>query len=1137
MTAIQEATPEVGMAPPPEDPQDRIATARVMIGNPAHWAQARSLLEEVVSDARGTRYASEALDLLLQLPPPEPLRDEVDPEIEKRRDEWLAIHGPFDGRLVSFLDRLRQHPAAIARLLSEMAGDLRQWIVRQTHELKRARETENEVCPDPRQLAAMTELVDTLSGIKRFAEELRPEIQHYRDERYGLRLRELRPEIRSACAAWSIDRAWELRKEFAGTPNLFDREVRELEEAIYAADELRTEVERALDQLVQPAPEDWPELRLTLEAIDRAQRYLGKPEVPEPWQEKLRSATDALAETALRFLVEGAGQAATLDALRTFWDQYQHLQPSRRDPRLAIRPAWFEAPLAHLREELTARVRESPDAGHLEAEAQRFELDLVADLRTEPLVSVPPPVCERCLPWVEQINHLVDGWRAMQEGRFFTAPAEMELSVPAMLPAAFECEVERYQRLLTEVAAGFELLERPGTPPREARAAALAVLEEVPDHAEAARLAARAESQALHQELDAHLERWEVEVFLALTRDRSPGHPYRDLLTSPQPLLALVAQARESRLTSTHEAADWWRAWQSARQQLPAEQPAALERAIDRHQARRREEWGDALEELLAQDPSPDLCRAAAESLSETLAEPELKRYHRDLRRREVIGRIGQLLAEGRWPLASRQLQELPHDDPERRRLDILRAVGEARSAGVTQVAAVLHERWVEVVASCGEEAYTVLGTGLEQAWHQRETETLQRLEEVARRVARDGDAPASVRARIADWLEWLQIERQLAGGLSASGIRQLVRYLEKPPPSEELVRRCRALVEHWREADDVVALAWAYRALVDCEPPLFPGMDPLETLVHRSDTAANEVLQALREGQDLELEDLAAMQETLRPLARDWQDLDDFLNLLPRIPDRQAPPERFHEAGTLLDGLSQTLRAIVELERCDLRRDAARSRWNGARLALVQDLRELPVATQLLERLERLVPLTLLNFAEQQIRKAAQRCARGEPEILDEPELFAALANRIRELIGEFEKTEMVGGAMWQIVSQEYWSEVPAAAGDLATPAGGEDLVALAARCDQLEAEEKRFRQALGELKQHEPYVGADGSFDPARHADYLALYPAQGPTSRRVYRLFDRFSRVEPRPTILSRSGGRLPPWIVEYLQEGVP
>ena len=81
------------------------------------------------------------------------------------------------------------------------------------------------------------------------------------------------------------------------------------------------------------------------------------------------------------------------------------------------------------------------------------------------------------------------------------------------------------------------------------------------------------------------------------------------------------------------------------------------------------------------------------------------------------------------------------------------------------------------------------------------------------------------------------------------------------------------------------------------------------------------------------------------------------------------------------------------------------------------------------------------------------------------------------------------------------------------------------------------RFRDALRQLHAEKPMVSASGAFDPARHRDYLDLYPAAPPLSRRVYRLFDRFARGTEQRAILERSARDLPGWIARYLQEGVP
>jgi hypothetical protein len=226
---------------------------------------------------------------------------------------------------------------------------------------------------------------------------------------------------------------------------------------------------------------------------------------------------------------------------------------------------------------------------------------------------------------------------------------------------------------------------------------------------------------------------------------------------------------------------------------------------------------------------------------------------------------------------------------------------------------------------------------------------------------------------------------------------------------------------------------------------------------------------------------------------------------------------------------------AVERLESADLRQREAPASLRGTRLDLKQDLRELPMAEGLLNRLERLDPLTKLAFFEGRLDSSARDC--DDREKLDDRELFAQAASWVRDLIGRFEKAERAGGAMWSLMSAELWQRIPRLAGDLLTPSPDHDLTSLARRFEEMESEEREIRANLDALDAQEPMVPSNGPFYPEMHLPYLGLYPRNPPGSRRVFRLFDRFAKIGARPVILREGAGHLPAWIADYLHRGVP
>src|SRR5262249_30194590 len=157
--------------------------------------------------------------------------------------------------------------------------------------------------------------------------------------------------------------------------------------------------------------------------------------------------------------------------------------------------------------------------------------------------------------------------------------------------------------------------------------------------------------------------------------------------------------------------------------------------------------------------------------------------------------------------------------------------------------------------------------------------------------------------------------------------------------------------------------------------------------------------------------------------------------------------------------------------------------------------------------RIDRLSALTRLTGLEDAVIQAARAC-RAAP---DSDRTFPHLAQQIREIVCRFEECGAVGSAMWNLLSSEYWSRVPGECGDLEPVDERGDLRELVARVEELASDEERLRAANERLRSAQPPTPEGGRFDPARHRDYLALFPASPPKSERARALFVRFARQE--------------------------
>ena len=293
---------------PPVDWWERIEEAKVLLGSSSGRQEARRLLEDIASKAQGTPAALEAMGLLRQTDGDERILERKSPETEALRQEWLPIVTPLDVRLPSFLNKLRQHPNVLAELLPEVASVLRRWFGSTSDEI-RASLDDTGRGPDESRLEAMEGLAAFLSETPSFDAELRNDLLRFREARFRLLLAQLESEIQHACQVWDVDRAWQLMERLDGAGAICEDEVRRIEQTVYDADALRTEVEAGLSRWKPERPLQWAGLRVLLESLAEVRRFLGDPRIPPDWIETLRRQGERLVSDGRAFLQEQAGRA------------------------------------------------------------------------------------------------------------------------------------------------------------------------------------------------------------------------------------------------------------------------------------------------------------------------------------------------------------------------------------------------------------------------------------------------------------------------------------------------------------------------------------------------------------------------------------------------------------------------------------------------------------------------------------------------------------------------------------------------------------------------------------------------------------------------------------------------------------
>src|SRR5438270_12268391 len=192
--------------------RERLEEATVLMNDPASRPRAVQMLESIVSEASETSYAAEAMELLRRNDAIERPPERRDPETESLREEWLQIHRAWDGRLPSFLDRLRQRPVQMDDLLSDVVADVREWLAQGAEAIRRSLR-EEEAAPDRKQLDAVKALADQVAAIPRLEVELREDVGCFREACFGLLLGGIADEVRRCCGEWAIERSWQLMKQ------------------------------------------------------------------------------------------------------------------------------------------------------------------------------------------------------------------------------------------------------------------------------------------------------------------------------------------------------------------------------------------------------------------------------------------------------------------------------------------------------------------------------------------------------------------------------------------------------------------------------------------------------------------------------------------------------------------------------------------------------------------------------------------------------------------------------------------------------------------------------------------------------------------------------------------------------------
>lgn len=1084
--------------------------------DPEQRMRACAGLQTIVQKWQGTPYAKRAKQSL-DNSNHQNTGEEHDPELSGFASRWIGIHNLTDVRLPNFLRELQSKPAIAARLRREVIKDLRQWISEALPKIGPQTPAE--------EIKALNSFLD-IPALKIYEAEM-DEAKQLRNALFQVRYQRVKREVATALGTWSFDGAWSALQKLSNPPASFEKDVTQLQDEIYKADQKHQEVNRLLDKSPQNNPAAWTEASSLINYARELAKYLHD-DVPDEWRQRISAVKQKSMQDVARFLETTAGKTREFHEIRAFQAAYENLQLDNRDAGVSLRKEWFQNALDLLTRNVERDIAESdsPEA-----------LDVLRLALAGEQAGLPDIFVEQINAWRIRIDEISSSWKTIRNGDEF--PVRMPSREP--MPKAFIQAIEFFGQRLNRVKEALAKLEiRDGADAEQVYVEAIhtadEILRELENHILALKLKEKAEHKLTYHRINGSIAKWQIELLLELCRPRKQQALVCGYYIANERLLRLLQElVKEKPFSSPHEAEGWWQLWRARCEKLPAQLPEALSQALQREQENRADQWHAVLATLSDSPMSPEKCEEIAASLKGELQRLDLQWRQTDFLHKATVGYAERSIKSKKWQQAEEKIAELDEDDETTRRLKTFLAVEKARQTGVGALSQVLKRDWSHISLYLEQEAHVILAEAVADAWERKEDETLKNLRMVVSRLLATGAAPPKLLKEFAQWEEWLTVESYVrrTGGMAC--VKKLVSYLDAQlPPDVVLGKRLERLISYWQEQNDAVMLAWAYEAFQDYVT--MPLYRPVEELKEQHSQLAIRHENTLRTDGQLLFADLKTMQSELKQAEDEWARLTDYLNELPRALPAIKLSAKFYEVKELLSELIENWTTLDQLESADLRELVECERLNACRRTLIGKFDGIALQAKLLEHERRLVPLTQLNYLQNRIHEAADNCGDGDK--FDEKGLFNKLFECLNNMIEVFRQTDAKGGPLWQLISAEYCITMHARAGSLLTKPSPPDLSALAEQFANLQAEEETLVPLWQQMWMRKPIIPSRSTFEPESYLDYLSLFPEDPPHSRRGYIQFKRnFAMSEPVPTILAQSRRYLPEWICKYLDEGIP
>ena len=1146
--------------------RDDLQAARRMIRSeqPVSKTRAERLLRTLVlNEPQGSRCRESAqalLDDLVRLkaaeePPP-------NPETVRMQDQWALIYSLDDTRLISAVEALFSanvcENQAIVRLRTDAIEKVARWIGNKITALP--------IPFKPEEAHYMMTIIRLIRVHPAHGQALIQVERQLNEKSAEQKFESVEKKVAQVLTSWDVQKAHDAREELTSIADQIPDRMKELDNRISEVGRKRERWGEIVSKLRSGPFDDWQQIQTKAIYYQSLQDFcVGSTfDLPSSLQQERDQLTKQFKTLVSAFLRKKAKACKIVEEMTCFYKKFKSL---KLDAACFLETSWFDTVKLNYHTELNQKVKVANSANELESLRQKVVAS--TDGSTAEWFSGELSNLEKDLSlFIRQWDTLATGAESV------SSPGPLSLTPP---PALVEAQ-KRYFATWTVLEKWSQRMERSNSVTPTEYQEALEELERIladnDKHLFALTLRDRALEGQLCTQLDAAFERWDIERFIDLC-NRPVAHPpqlllsYQVLADYREPLIGLSKLTHQSECCTVESGLSWLEQWDALLCQEVKKRgaPPSLE-GLDRplfvvEQIRlcfekRRNSLFQLMNTMLQ---NPEL---EAETLHQTTKmlgpwagedgfQPFIDKFQQQISLRIYKG---QIKLKG-WSESEKALvayRDANGDLAKYDRLKIELKIRRAQAGTPTEMVKVLSDHWYDVVLHFGkDETEAFLLRCIDQSWRDYDAEQIVRIIEMADLIPAQERSPA-----LSKWTRWLELDRLLEQEtIDRSTLLELVNmvFTEAGTKIDETLREpLQRRVEQWCKSTGMALYyVWFYHAARQVRPPLSiigGASDPLDPLAAETDEMVEREMSGLKRLTELKREPLTSALQRLREELSRWERLQGYFNLLTFSPAKQPQePQSLCRTIDLIERML-TLESLFErLLDADLRAPSEATEL-GQAIGRVEEVpTDFAMHDALKKRLERLEPLTRLNFFLKQFNRDVERL--GKAKDLDTNEIFLIIYHTLKKIISVFETASMNSRGMWKAVSRDCANDardrgkvhLPSPApSDLATLSDffmalhKSDEVVLRSCLVGMERELAKLRHTL-------PAGQNPLEIDPRKpqYAPFFDALPRSAPKSLRGYQLFAREIKKHPAELLLQAKAGQqaddLPQWIDDYLLNGAP